>query len=78
MTAGNNRHSPTATWSRWAIEVSIQQLPDGRDGVLLQFKHGFLIIPDAVAVEDLAQVLVDAAKELRSRQQAGEGGMGGR
>ena len=54
---------------RIQVDISVREMPDGRDGVLMQFETGYLITGNADSIDELAGYLVDAANELRRRQQ---------
>lgn len=53
---------------RIQVDVSVREMPDGRDGVLMQFENGYFITGNADSVDELAGHLSEAAGELRRRQ----------
>lgn len=57
-----------ARWDTFQIEVEIRKMPDGRDGVLLQFEHGYIITSKADDAQALGEAIIEAAEVLRTRQ----------
>lgn len=60
---------PEPVLQRMAVYVDVKPDPHGRPAVLLQLPDGFVLLPNADDAQAVAMRLVEAAEDLRQRQE---------